>query len=290
MKKRAYRHKAFTNCCHRDSPLAEVKPGHVRWCPTVESDIWCGVGFTFKLEMAFRDLYKVEIAEIRRSVGAVTAHINVLDEELQKSSAEKSDDGRMVDELKRRTCALDRLQSDLGAETKTVAEWCRKDGYAKFYQLYASLDQGQLSQTDTVNAVLVTYGIAMRLGKNELRALVDVSHTQTKEGEARITGDVLSSIKGIVLGRPQADGAERRGEEDVEVCSEPKEVKQMEARGFDGLHQHPLRQLLFSCPACLCRRTIFECAVGCDYRVCVMCRATFSAPDAPGAPLPDIGL
>lgn len=153
---------------YKDADLAiEASNGFVSWKPSVTSPIWCGVGYTFKLEMSFRDYYEKDIKQAKEARMAHQNELTRLDAELGKSSHAKSQDEQMIIQLNKRVSVLDQLVTDIRQPKKSVEEWMKSDGYAEFYRWLTKEDV--LLKKPTV--VLVKYGSVMGLRDDDLDAL-----------------------------------------------------------------------------------------------------------------------
>jgi len=154
---------------YRDADLViDRSNGFVSWKPTVTSPIWCGVGYTFKLEMSFRDYYEKDIIEAKEARKDHQSEKTRLDAEMGKSSHAKSKDEQMIIQLNKRVSVLDELVTDIRQPKKSVEEWMKPDGYAEFYRWLTKEDA--LLKKPTV--VLVKYGSVMGLRDDDLDALV----------------------------------------------------------------------------------------------------------------------
>lgn len=164
------------------APL-EFSGNAVHWKPSVTSPIWCGVGYTFKLEISYRDYHKTEIADLKKSRHDQQSDLDGVVQELAKTSSGNSRDEQMRMTLNKRIDVLDKLGRTLSRDRVSVSEWSRPGGFAQFYKWYQEADDSGKERISP-KIVLVRYGNVIGLDQSDLDdLLVDNKGGPTKASE-----------------------------------------------------------------------------------------------------------
>jgi len=249
----------YTNGSYVDSPLVS-EGNQIMWKPIVQSSIWSGVAYTFKLEVSFKNFHRDEIQTCKKEVDDLQQRIRDVDREQAQFKGQNTKDQAMIDVLNRQTDVLDDLKRDLKADKKSVKAWSRPGGYREFYHWL-----GLVKHSDTpVPEILVRYGGVMQLEREALDALV-ANYTPPKDGKPPTVQEILEKD----VFEKVDDGIDDDVISDTEVLDEPVKVEP-----YADLHEHALVQTPESCPSCGTRKSVFQCAVGCPFAVCFSCSAT----------------